>query len=110
MTDLVLSSTILYIFVVGMRSFKQIHKKPRKILARKILIILAISVPLFIHDEFLSVLPLLHPLCYIAMCLIMSHHFFSYSFQHVESPPASKPETPVENAAAVVESFMQEET
>lgn len=102
-TSVVLFGVFLYSLAWGVRYFPNIQTKERQLLAKQILILLGITIPVMWLDMFRIVRAPLHPMLYMGMCIIVSHHFIRYDLPHVQPvnpinpednpPPAIKPET-----------------
>jgi len=95
-TSVVVFLVFVYSVIWGFRYLPTIQEEPRKLLAKKVLILLGVTIPVMWLDVFKIVLPPLHPLVYMAMCVLVSHHFMRYDLPHVQViPPVNKEEASV---------------
>ncbi len=89
-TSVVVSLVLLYGVVWGLRYLPAIQDEPRRALARKTLILLGITIPVMWLDLFHIVPQPLHPMIYMALCMIVPHHFLKYNLSpsvHPVVPP-----------------------
>ncbi|GAK51113.1 transcriptional regulator, LuxR family [Candidatus Moduliflexus flocculans] len=89
-TSLVVFFTFLYSMIVGVRSIAALQDESRRTLSKKVLLLLGITLPVLWIDVFRLLPQPLHPIIYMAMCLIVPHHFIRDRLQ-ASAPSTAMP-------------------
>lgn len=97
--DAALFLILLYSIVVGLKYVGSIHETTRKTLARKMVMMLGIAVPVMLYDTFVQMFPPLHPLLYMAMALFVSHYMITHSLQPVQTDSLAPSEKTLEETS-----------
>ena len=95
-TSIVVSLVLLYSIIEGVRYYTTIQTPSRRLLARTVLILLGVTLPVMWIDLFRIVSLPLHPAVYTVMCFLIAHHFLAYDAPRPQLFPPAMPAPPAQ--------------